>query len=357
MLHTVLTALLKDPRWTMSHGYFLSMGGFVLYGHGEGGDDIKHPLCPDEFRFLLRMAYIDVPKITQREIKDKSKGDILSKSLTVMQTGWFVTQCIARRLKGLPITEIELTTIAFALTNTATYLFWWNKPLNVECTVPVPLKRSISKDHFDTCKRYIRGPQLTEDERVPAGVDVEDGSVSNGFPLGIPLDIPMVTREGRQWPIILFEDVRTENAMENDREWQRRLTKQRVHMRYSGNLPQWQLLITFLTAGFLAMTFASVHYAAWTSPFPTKAERIIWRVCCLVMIGVPCWLAVTFGLVNLFHRSLYRYRFRIRDSVRATRYVYIMARLGMLVGMFVSLRSLSPAVFQTVRWITFLPHI
>jgi hypothetical protein len=344
----------------MSHAYFLGMGGFVLHDHGEEGNDasaIEHPLCPDEFLFLLRMAYIDIPKMTQREIKDKSKGDILSKLLTVMQTGWFVTQCITRRLKGLPLTELELTTVAFSLTNTATYLFWLNKPLNVECTVAVPLKMPISEDHWRTCKLYVRGPQLAE-EGVPVGVvqDLEDGNESKPIP-SVPPDIPTATKEGREWPIILFEDVRTENAMENDREWQGRLTKKRVHMRYSGNLPQQQLLITFLTAGFLAVTFASIHYAAWTSSFPTEAERIIWRVSCLVMTGVPCCLAVIFGLVNLFHRWLYPFRFGIRNAVRVTRYIYFVARLGILIGMFVSLRSLSPASYKTVRWITFLPHI
>jgi hypothetical protein len=75
----------------ISHAYFLSMGGFVLHTHRERGDkasDIEHPLCPDEFLFLLRMAYIGMPKMTEKKIKDKGKGDF-PKSLMVMQTGWF----------------------------------------------------------------------------------------------------------------------------------------------------------------------------------------------------------------------------------------------------------------------------
>ena len=179
----------------------------MLLDHAERDNDadpkesaIEHPLCPDEFLFLLRMAYVDLPKITQKEIKDRSKGDILSKSLTVMQVGWFVIQCIVRRYKGLAITELELTTAALALTNTATYLFWWNKPLNVQCTVPIPLKRPISRDHWRTCMHYIHGPQLEEDAGPPdecSGVvglkDVQGGGEKPEC--RVPLDIPTVSKE------------------------------------------------------------------------------------------------------------------------------------------------------------------
>jgi hypothetical protein len=352
----------------MSHAYFLSMGGFMLLDHAERDNDadpkesaIEHPLCPDEFLFLLRMAYVDLPKITQREIKDRSKGDILSKSLTVMQVGWFVIQCVVRRYKGLAITELELTTAALALTNTATYLFWWNKPLNVKCTVPIPLKRPISSDHWRTCMHYIHGPQLEEDAGPPdecsgvVGFEDEGGEKPESR---VPLDIPTVSKEGMEWQIVLFESVRTAYAMEQS-ECQLRLKEKRVHRQYAGNLPQPQLLVTFLIAGLLGTTFAAIHYVAWPTnfSFPSEAERILWRVCCLVMVGVPCWLAVVFGLIHLFHTFLYPFRFGIRTSVIAIRYVYTVARLAMLVQMFVSLRSLPPAAYQTVRWITFLPHI
>jgi len=75
--------------------------------------------------------------ITLREIKDKSKSDALSKGLVVMQTTWFVIQCFARRIRGLPITELELVTLAFAVLNLVTYAFWWHKPLGVQCPIIV----------------------------------------------------------------------------------------------------------------------------------------------------------------------------------------------------------------------------
>ena len=61
----------------------------------------------------------------------EARGDTLSKGLVIVQTSWFILQCIARRAVGLPITELELVTVAFAALNFVTYALWWNKPLNV----------------------------------------------------------------------------------------------------------------------------------------------------------------------------------------------------------------------------------
>jgi hypothetical protein len=72
--------------------------------------------------------------------RDKSKGDIVSKGLATIQTGWFTMQCIACRAARLAITELEIMTVAaFAL---VTYIFWWNKPLNVTCPIRILLKES-----------------------------------------------------------------------------------------------------------------------------------------------------------------------------------------------------------------------
>lgn len=53
--------------------------------------------------------------ITENEIQDKSGGDFLSRGLVIIQTGWFVLQCIAcQSAKHIPFTELKLVTLAFA---------------------------------------------------------------------------------------------------------------------------------------------------------------------------------------------------------------------------------------------------
>ena len=74
---------------------------------------------------------------TKEEIEDKGKSDWLAKSLVLLQTSWFVMQCIARAVDHLPVTHLEIMTLAYAAMNFVIYIFWWNKPLNVNRPVRV----------------------------------------------------------------------------------------------------------------------------------------------------------------------------------------------------------------------------
>lgn len=112
------------------------MGGFVLYNK-------ETPLRVLHFRDmleLLRLGMVDHPTVTEEDICDRSKGDFLTKLLVVVQTTWFVIQCAARWAARLPVTELEIITLAFATLNIITYSLWWEKPQNVSIGVRVQLK-------------------------------------------------------------------------------------------------------------------------------------------------------------------------------------------------------------------------
>src|SRR5712671_4535643 len=117
------------------------MGGFMEY---EGNQPIR-VLFPETLQSYSLTGNGDFPRISKAEIEDRSKGDAISKSVAILQTGWFVTQCIARALQGLPITELELVTVAFATLNFVIYLLWWDKPLNVQRGVRVYKKRTTEE--------------------------------------------------------------------------------------------------------------------------------------------------------------------------------------------------------------------
>src|SRR5712675_783601 len=117
------------------------MGGFMEY---EGNRPIR-VLLPDQLESCSLTGNGNFPRISKAEIEDKSKGDTLSKGFVVVQTSWFVTQCIARGVQRLPITELELVTLAFAVLNFVIYVLWWDKPLNVQCGVRVYKKRNTEE--------------------------------------------------------------------------------------------------------------------------------------------------------------------------------------------------------------------
>lgn len=147
----------KEPVWTKTHGYFIQMGGFVLF-HGSQRIGI---LSPERLSMLHEARLIEFPTITEEEIDDRSKGDALSKTLVLGQTTWFIAQCITRRVQGLVMTELELVTLAFAALNSFMYFFWWNKPLDVRTTVSVYLLDSPLPEKGQ-CLQLSRQEKRTE---------------------------------------------------------------------------------------------------------------------------------------------------------------------------------------------------
>ena len=132
--------------WTLTHGHFLVMGGFSLV---KGG---RETVLDYESFSRRGLAYkIAFPTITAEEIQDKSRGDFLSKAIAILQSAWFIAQCIARGKQGLALTELELVTLALASLNGVMYFLWWDKPLGVKEPVKVypidqdPPKKIIQK--------------------------------------------------------------------------------------------------------------------------------------------------------------------------------------------------------------------
>ena len=107
--------LMLDKRWTKTHGHFIQMGGFMLFD--SEGNIAKGVLTPKIFSELLTKEKIEFPKVTVKEIEDRSKSDGFSKMIALGQTLWFVAQCIARRAQHLDLTPVELLTLSLAVLN------------------------------------------------------------------------------------------------------------------------------------------------------------------------------------------------------------------------------------------------
>ncbi len=97
----------------MAHGFFISMGGFV--GKNE------FPLTDADFlvneKIRPGVDILPILSVTKDELMDRSKGDALSKSISLLQTTWFVVQYFSRVTLSLPTTPLETAMLAFALLN------------------------------------------------------------------------------------------------------------------------------------------------------------------------------------------------------------------------------------------------
>ena len=77
------------------------------------------------------------PTVTAAEIRDKGKGDFLSKAIVFLRSTWYIMQCVARGIEGIALTELELVTLALASLNGLMFYFWWDKPLGVREPIKV----------------------------------------------------------------------------------------------------------------------------------------------------------------------------------------------------------------------------
>ncbi|KAJ7584501.1 hypothetical protein C8J56DRAFT_1090228 [Mycena floridula] len=118
----------RDFNLSRVHGFFFSMGGFI--------SRTGHPITT--MKQLQAADYIrDIRALSIEDIMDRSKGDALSKGIALLQCLWFVVQCTARLAQQLPITQLEIATLAYTSVNVFTSILWWNKPLDVQCAIPI----------------------------------------------------------------------------------------------------------------------------------------------------------------------------------------------------------------------------
>lgn len=117
------------------------MGGYHVFD----GNNPHVYLTPDNVLSLIGDGLLDPP--SEEEIQDHSKSDSFAKALVLVQTLWFVMQCIARAIEHLPITELEIATVAYTIPIVGIYICWWNKPLGI--SQPIRVQKSLTGELYD----------------------------------------------------------------------------------------------------------------------------------------------------------------------------------------------------------------
>ena len=122
-------------KFSLTYGFFIVMGGFVVDISDIHDNVTRATLTPAGVLSLAEEGhFID---ISDQDIQDKSKADILAKSLVILQVTWICLQCISRKVAGFPLTPLEIHTLVHAACASIMFALWFRKPLDVRAPTQV----------------------------------------------------------------------------------------------------------------------------------------------------------------------------------------------------------------------------
>ena len=355
----------QEHGWTMAHGFFIGMGGFTL--HDQRGRAVK-VLEPKELEKLYNEGKVAWPSITEEEIQDRSKGDYLSKGIVLVQTSWFIIQCIVRGAYGLAVTELEVATLAFAVLSGITYYLWWHKPLDVGHSVPVYLLPRLNQNPQLPIREEIR--ILRQSPVIPNSNYREPNSTSTSMtsqPHFTRIQrLPAFIRKQRQehgiffglayvfihHSLLGFLQASGEMAGSTALHYSSPL---RVHTFYS----PWDEMNQnhFFVISFpicVAVVFGGIHCIAWSFEFPSPQERLTWRISAAFLSGEP----ILYGLLVIIDN--YQVAFLticLKALFISITVMYFAARIVLLVLPCITLRALPPSALIDIQWSSLFPHI
>lgn len=329
----LMTTMSHD--WTMSHAFYLNMGGVWL----KPKESRPFPINATQLSYLVASGHLETPRITKKEIWDKSKADKFAKLVACGQILWLVLQCVGRAIQHLPITPLEIATLGFAIPSLATFMMWFYKPADVEVPTLVPVVESTVE------LLESLSPSNYSWRQTP--LDFIDTVNSPSFTSEIIL-------KARHWPSrSLFVGPST------------RIRNDIFALKYS-KLDQ--LFVFTVWAG-----YAGVHLSAWNFGFPTYTELVMWRVASLTMAGSMSVFWITSNRKSyLLVSYLWPKKREAMEKISAERakvstiqillgavtvLAYVAARMCLIVQVLLCLRKLPLGAFRTVDWASFLPHV
>lgn len=341
----------KAPHlWKDIHSWYAVMGGYVFELSSSNRvylprNHERMVLTPDGLRAFYKYWPHLMPEISQQDIKDKSKSDELAKFLTCLQAAWFCIQCIARFAQGLPVSLLEVNTLAHAVCSLASYAFWWNKPKDLveptriigdEADAVATLLYTQSKTGSANIIEENGRRSLIQARWLPCEPAADARRLPEASTIGIyradnPTTPLVILANDRYWRLDFLQsglhkrslsvqvDRRTVSQLSIIQHHDElseidnglviitpclgrfRLQKDLVVWRsrnFSVNMVElswsaverrgfWSSYWTYLAyiAGysFASVLYAGLHLIAWNGPFPSELERTLWRISCVVI--------------------------------------------------------------------------
>lgn len=194
------------------------LGGRLTMQKGCDGEILARVRANTMHHAILDGVLPAKAPVNKQEILDKSKSDIVTKSLALLQLLYFFVQLFARLAEGLPVTQMELMTASFGAASLIIYLCWMPKPQAVQSPTTIAIcDFSLPADLEKLCLEYNK----------------RGGSKSGKHASAATTFFSLEARPYGDWR---------------------------------------------LTAMFMAtLPFGAIHIAGWNLAFPSTADKWLWR--------------------------------------------------------------------------------
>ncbi len=366
----------KFSPWSLSQAYFAISGGFAA--------DCSVFGIPKRVIFtplgIVELAKLGIlPDLSVDEVQDRSKADNIAKLIVCWQLFYFVGQVIARPIRGLPVTLLELHVLARIICVILLYVKWFKKPYDV------------------------KSPYFCPDQRV---VDLASFFILQLYPEILPWRSEMVQTQTVEMKHILAMSALDEpdpRCLEHLRTARRALDFLKNH----GLMFRWEVhddtnaiyfrhqyvtswlsdytmvgsvcesgdtqrgekkyaLNSYIIAA-LSVAYGAGHLIAWNFAFPSTVEKWMWRASGLCCIAFPIANLILDYSTNPWQRGQ-RYKKIWRLAEESVGGVEILcytvpltlwpfARMFLFVEVFASLRNPAAGTYKTMEWTQFMPHV
>ncbi|OQV01307.1 hypothetical protein CLAIMM_06688, partial [Cladophialophora immunda] len=245
--------------WTIKHGFYANMGGFVFQPSGWK----SFPVDAKQVLYLVKRGYIPYPDINEAAIKDKNKSDRLARFVTSCQIIWFILNVIARATQHLAVTTLEITTIGFIFCTLGVNICWREKPMDVSTVTVLHSEHTIDQI-------LLEGPRAAAQPYRLTPLDFASREEWNATKLW-QYNVNILRRLG--------------------------VVRQRPRVRPVQNLSSFGFPKPLSRAASavtlaVALGYAAIFMAAWNLEFPSVAERLLWLACTSLTTAVTLAVGV-----------------------------------------------------------------
>ncbi|KAK3946639.1 hypothetical protein QBC32DRAFT_374790 [Pseudoneurospora amorphoporcata] len=294
-----------------------------------GGPEFVNFSLTQAFLFINESIYQKLPNSEKMELVNGktlvqlSKRDWTLKSLSIIQTLWFIVSVVARLFRGYPVSLFEDITVANAFCGVIGFACWFHCPQDIR--LPFIIKPDIH--------RAANGPSTAAEREKPEGEAT----------LSILEDIS-TDRPNREFP-------RSEQPPLTQKTMKRRASfaTQPAEFRASSTK------LFALTLAVFSVLFSGIHMAAWNYSFLSSAEAWIWRgsSLALTVLGLCLSLLYTQNKLGPGSGLLTPWGWIFLINI----VLYPLVRTMMLGVALASFRKVPARLYETPSWTQYWPHI